>query len=76
MAERVGVGGTLSCNPPFGIVTVLMVSAMVASWHPTGATLAERVGVGRTLSCEPAQLPPVLLMRISAPCRPNGFLCS
>ena len=25
----------------FGIVTVLMLSAMVASWHPTGATLAE-----------------------------------
>ena len=24
-----------------GIVTVLILSAMVASWHPTGATLAE-----------------------------------
>ena len=39
------------CNPPFGIMTVLILSAMVASWHPTGATLVE--GRSGTLSCNP-----------------------
>ena len=43
----------LPCNSSFGIVTVLLVSAMVASWHPTGAALAE--GRSRTSSCNPAQ---------------------
>ena len=42
----------LPCNTPFGIVTVLILSAMVASWHPTGATLAE--GWPGTLPCNPA----------------------
>ena len=45
----------LPCNPPFGIVTIVMLSAMVASWHPTGATLAE--GRSGTLSCNPSQDP-------------------
>ena len=36
-----------------GIVTVLILSAMVGSWHPTGASLAE--GRSGTLSCNPAQ---------------------
>ena len=44
----------LLCNPPFGTVTVLSLSATVASWHPTGAPLAEsRSG---TLSCNPAEV--------------------
>ena len=28
-------------KPPFGIATVLMSSAMVASWYPSGATMSE-----------------------------------
>ena len=35
-----------------GIVTVLILSGTVASWHPAGATLAE--GLSGTLSCNPA----------------------
>ena len=44
---------TSAMQPAFlGIVTVLMLSAMVASWHPTGATLAE--GRSGTSSCNRA----------------------
>ena len=44
----------LPCNPPFGIVTDLISVSwlVVASWHPTGATLAE--GWSGAL-CNPAQ---------------------
>ena len=48
-----------------GIVTVLIFSAMVASWHPTGVTLAE--GRSGTLSCNPslaAQLSVLILTRM------------
>ena len=37
-----------------GIVTILILSAVVVSWHPTGATLAAE-GRSGTLSCNPAQ---------------------
>ena len=40
------------------IVTVLIVSAVVASGHPTGAALAE--GRSGTLSCNPTQPSPEL----------------
>ena len=43
----------LPCNPSFGIATVLISIATVASLHPTGATLAE--GWSGTLSCNPTQ---------------------
>ena len=44
---------TSACNPPFGIVTVVILNAMVASWHPIGAALVE--GQSGTLSFNPAQ---------------------
>ena len=37
----------------FRIVTVFILTAMGASWHPTGATLAE--SWSGTMSCNPAQ---------------------
>ena len=40
-------------NPHFGIVTVFL-SAVVATWHPTGTTLAE--GRSGMLACNPAQV--------------------
>ena len=41
----------------WSIVTVLILSVMVAGWHPTGATLVE--GRSGTLSCNPALIPGV-----------------
>ena len=43
----------LPCSPPFGIVTVLILSPIITSWHPTGATLAQ--GRSGTMLCNPAQ---------------------
>ena len=54
------------------VVTVLILSATVASWHPTGATLAE--GQSETLSCNPAQTCVSQSQIVSDGSGINGFL--
>ena len=46
------------CGTPFGIVTVFILSATVASWHPTCATLAEGRSGGVVVQSSPEEQTP------------------
>ena len=78
VTSQIWVTTSTVCNPPFEIVTVLILSAMVASWHPSGATLAE--GRSGTL-CNPVQSPvlhrlsPCFAFRFRTSCCTSGKAC-